>query len=99
MENEYTVAPGARFGVSWRYSRDECREFEGVYKGLSAIGSETAMVFDVDGTLRYIAASSVVCMDQLEAAGIVGPQEGSKPRQVLVGDLAGLEPILKSFIG
>ena len=68
VENEYTVAPGARFGVSWRYSCDECREFEGVYKGLSAIGSETAMVFDVDGTLRYIAASSVVCMDQLEAA-------------------------------
>ena len=68
VENEYTVAPGARFGVSWRYSRDESREFEGVYKGLSAIGTETAMVFDVDGTLRYIAASSIVCMDQLEAA-------------------------------
>ena len=38
-------------------------------------------------------------MDQLEAAGIVGPQEGSKPRQVLVQDLAELEPILKSFMG
>lgn len=68
MENEFTVAPGARFGVFWRYSRDECREFEGVYKGLSAIGTETAMVFDVDGTLRFIAASSIVLMDQLEAA-------------------------------
>ena len=68
VENEYTVAPGARFGVSWRYSRDECREFEGVFKGLSAIGTETAMVFDVGGTLRFIASSSVVCLDQLEAA-------------------------------
>ena len=38
-------------------------------------------------------------MDQLEAAGIVGPQEGSKPRQVLVKDLADLEPILRSFVG
>lgn len=37
-------------------------------------------------------------MDQLEAAGIVGPQEGSKPRQVLVGDLAELEEILKSYM-
>lgn len=38
-------------------------------------------------------------MDQLEAAGIVGPQEGSKPRQVLVADYAELEPILKAFMG
>ena len=47
--------------------------------------------------LGYARAGKI--MDQLEAAGIVGPQEGSKPRQVLVEDLAGLEPILKSFIG
>ena len=38
-------------------------------------------------------------MDQLEAAGIVGPQEGSKPRQVLVTSLDELENILKAFMG
>lgn len=38
-------------------------------------------------------------MDQLEAAGIVGPQEGSKPRQVLVGDLAELEDIIAAYKG
>lgn len=37
-------------------------------------------------------------MDQLEGAGIVGPQEGSKPRQVLVADYAELDQILASFI-
>ena len=68
MDKEYRVDPGARFAVTWRLSRDECREFEGVYRGLSAIGTETAMVFDVGGTLRFVAASSVVCLDQLEAA-------------------------------
>jgi S-DNA-T family DNA segregation ATPase FtsK/SpoIIIE len=38
-------------------------------------------------------------MDQLEAAGIVGPQEGSKPRQVLVPDFATLEGILSAYMG
>jgi S-DNA-T family DNA segregation ATPase FtsK/SpoIIIE len=37
-------------------------------------------------------------MDQLEAAGIVGPQEGSKPRQVLVSTFNELEEILSAFI-
>ena len=37
-------------------------------------------------------------MDQLEAAGIVGPQNGAKPREVLVKDLAELDEILKHFM-
>lgn len=37
-------------------------------------------------------------MDQLEAAGIVGPQEGSKPRQVLVSTFEELDSILKAYL-
>ena len=37
-------------------------------------------------------------MDQLEAAGIVGPQNGAKPREVLVKDIAELEEILQRFM-
>ena len=42
-------------------------------------------------------AKSARVMAQLEAAGIVGPQDGSKPREVLIGSLAELEPILQRF--
>ena len=37
-------------------------------------------------------------MDQLEAAGVVGPQEGSKPRQVLVSNFVELDEILSHFV-
>ena len=36
-------------------------------------------------------------MDQLEQAGVVGPAQGSKPRQVLIQDLLELENILSSL--
>lgn len=43
--------------------------------------------------LGYNRAGRII--DQLEAAGIVGPFEGSKPREVLVGDEYSLDQLLK----
>ena len=46
-------------------------------------------------SLGYNRAGRIV--DQLEAAGILGPFEGSKARQVLVQDEFSLEQILKEL--
>ena len=36
-------------------------------------------------------------MDQLEGAGIVGPQEGSKPREVYIKDQMSLDQLLQQL--
>lgn len=43
--------------------------------------------------MGYARAGRVI--DQLESAGIVGPQNGSRPRQVLVSDLGQLEVLIE----
>ncbi|HBH09521.1 MAG TPA: hypothetical protein DDX40_09005 [Rikenellaceae bacterium] len=53
---------------------------------------------DLQRNLGIGYAKARLIMDQLEAAGIVGPQNGSKPRQVLVPDLNTLQPILDAFL-
>jgi S-DNA-T family DNA segregation ATPase FtsK/SpoIIIE len=44
--------------------------------------------------LGYNRAGRII--DQMEAAGIVGPFEGSKARQVLISDLHALEQLLNA---
>ena len=52
---------------------------------------------DIQRRLGMGYARSGKVMDQLQAAGIVGPQEGSKPRQVLVNDLNELDAIIQAY--
>ena len=61
------------------------------------VQSQRGSTSDLQRRLGMGYAKAGRVMDQLEQAGIVGPQEGSKPRQVLVDDLDELESILSAL--
>lgn len=74
---------------------DSCERdplFEAAARYFVADGHVTTAMFMFDNGIGYNRACRIV--DQLEAAGILGPNRGRKPREVLV-DLATLEAMLK----
>lgn len=61
------------------------------------VSSQRGSTSDLQRKLGMGYAKAGRVMDQLEAAGIVGPQEGSKPRQVLISDPDTLEELLSTI--
>ena len=62
------------------------------------VNSQRGSTSDLQRRLGMGYARAGRVMDQLEGAGIVGPQEGAKPRQVLVTTIAELDEILSHFV-
>ena len=61
------------------------------------VTSQRGSTSDLQRRLGMGYAKAGRVMDQLEAAGIVGPQQGSKPREVLITTFEELDRIIEAF--
>lgn len=82
---EYKITKGSKYSVTFRLNAQEHRTLNGTYKGLSTIGSETALVLDCEGTVSFVVASNVIQMDLLEAAPPEPETKKPEPSSVYYG--------------
>lgn len=80
MAEDFSLAPGAGYRVSYRINASKDAELEGIYKGMALIGTETALVFDTDSGRTYLNASSIVGMRQVAAAPEEPRKKGGEDR-------------------
>jgi S-DNA-T family DNA segregation ATPase FtsK/SpoIIIE len=105
---------GEQRGYPEAYELPECTDESGNSGGGSFSADERDSMFDdaarlivssqsgstslIQRKLKLGYARSGRLMDQLEDAGIVGPSQGSKPREVYIKDMQTLENLLQSKI-
>jgi hypothetical protein len=72
--DELKLTPGSRYLIRSVLSRDQVLETEGVFKGITTLGTSDAIVLEVQGQekhrgkLRCIPTHMITCVDILESA-------------------------------
>jgi hypothetical protein len=80
-DNELEIQKGAKYCIKVR----DGNASEGIFRGFGMIGSESALVLEVDGKLRFIAAAQIVTIDVLDCSSCNKKEEKPKGRDIYYG--------------
>lgn len=83
MAEDFQLTVGSKYLVKSVLTREQVQETEGVFKGISTIGTNDCILMEVakgphQGKLRLIPTHMVVCLDVLEA--VAKQDKGAKKR-------------------
>lgn len=82
-EEDFTLTVGSRYLVKSMLTREQAQETEGVFRGITTVGTNDSMILEVPGKgggkgrIRVIPTHMVLSIDVLEAAA---RPEGQKKR-------------------
>ena len=104
-ERQLWVRPAAMFFGTVERDGKEMERFQEVFDvdarfkdaARLVVGSQSGLRSNLQRKLGISYARAGRILDQLETAGIVGPMDGSLPREVLVKEIDELEPILSRY--
>lgn len=85
MSDEFKITPGSKYSVVFTINEKESKTLNGTYKGMAAIGADTALVFDINEAQTFIVASRVIMMTLLEAAPEEPEKKKPEPSSVYYG--------------
>ena len=104
-ERQLWVRPAAMFFGKVERDGQEMERFQEVFDvdahfkeaARLVVGSQSGLRSNLQRKLGISYARAGRLLDQLESAGIVGPMNGSLPREVLLKEMDALDPILSRY--
>lgn len=85
MADEFKITSGSKYSITFLISEKESKVLNGTYRGMAAIGTDTALVFDINEAQTFIIASRIIMMTLLEAAPEEPEKKKSEPSSVYYG--------------
>lgn len=83
---DFSLTPGSKYLIKSVLTREQVQETEGVFKGVTTIGTSDSLIMEVSkgahqGKLRLVPTHMIVSLDVLEAAAKLDKGKSKRPNE------------------